>query len=321
MKVNHWENLKRSFTLAFKNKWLILIAVFLVSLSANTGNFNNSNNNSYSFNNNFRAPSQAGLINTTNALDNFFSTMKEDSVFGIFLLVVLIISLVILGIIIKIYSTNFAIGNFYYAIKEVDEDRNIDLTELSSISRKKVWDLFIAYLYSGAIFFTIILFIVTLISLSTLDTSGVALGISIVFSVIIGILATISFLFSSIYWEYLVLFRNKKGTEAVNLSFKYSLKFILDNFVMRSIQCLVGCGLGLGALVIYGIVLGILGLVLLAATGIFSISPITLIISLPLILILSLAILSIINVVAGIITLISGIFGYLFNRDILKEEE
>lgn len=333
MRVDFLKNIKRSFQITFKSKWLILLSVFVISVSAISQSFNlNSNNNSMGRGTvnqlnpinlittpNLNKP-QANLTpETTKAVENFTSSIAGDSVIGITLFITLIISLLIISIIIKVYASNFAVGNLFYGIKEIDEDREVKFDFLAEKSRLKVWNLFITSLISSLIFLVIILPFIIAIVVGIVQSN---LSFLIFLGALFGIIFLFIYSFTDIYLTYLVLFSNKSGFEAVSLSIKYAFKYFLENVVFRLTQYLLGCL----TCSVFGVISGIIGGFLALIFAVFIGTVVTggiagVLISSPFLVIALLAGTTALSFVSGVVHLFYSSYTYLFNRDLFKEEQ
>ena len=333
MRVDFIKNIKRSFEITIKSKWLILLSVFVISVSAlsQSGNFN-SNNQSKGRGpmnqvNPVNLTATPNLNNTqvnltpenTKAVENFASSIAGDSVLGITLFITLIISLLIISIIIKIYASNFAVGNLFYGIKEVDEDREVKFDFLAEKSRSKVWNLFIASLISTLIFLSIILPFIVAIVVGIFQPN---LSFLIFLGTLFGLIFLFIYSFTDIYLTYLVLFSNKSGFEAVSLSIKYAFKYFLENVVFRLTQCLLGCLTCSVILMLSGIIGGFLALIFALFIGTVVTGGIAgVLISTPFLVIAILAGTTILSLISGVVHLFYSSYTYLFNRDLFKEEQ
>ena len=338
MRVDFLKNIKRSFEITFKSKWLILLSVFVISVSAisQSGNFN-SNSTSQSRSSSSVNPispisPMTGIQNpslnqapvnikpeTTKAAENFVSSIAEDSVLGLTLFIILLISLIVISIIIKIYASNFAIGNLYYGIKEIDEDREVKFDVVGAMSRTKVWSLFVTTIISSLIFLAILLPFVITIIVGTIQPN---LSFLIFLGGFFAVIFLFIYSFTDIYLTYLVLFSNKSGFEAVSLSIKYSFKYFLENVVLRITQCLIGCLTCSVSAILTLIIGGFLALIVTVFIGtVFSGGVAGFLISAPFLIIALLLGGTLLTFVGAIVNLFYASFTYLFNKDLLKEEQ
>jgi len=335
VKVNHLEILKRSFILAFKNKWLILLAIFLTSITALSLNFGNSSQGNSNRLNNINQNLNLNL-NQQNynfqqvrrSFDNFISTVSIDSKLGLIFLFLLIISFSVLATIIKVYATNFAIGNLFYGIKEVDENRDISLTSISQLSREKVIILFLTYLISWLVYLlpfliSVILFFYSLsfLNFSLFGSTRVQDEFYIYFpaSILLFLIVYLSYSFTSINLEYLILLKNMKPFDAFKISFVNSIKNFVDNSIFETINCLGGCLFGTIVLTVTGVLSVILVLLVGGSISAINQAPWLFALSSPIIIFLALGILALATIASSIISLIFTIYKYLFNSELFKE--
>ncbi len=334
MKVNYGEIISKSFGMVFKSKWLVILASFAYISGALYSNQSISWLNLNFPNNTTQQNTFESFQTTTPSPDfyNVWNTIKFESYVNFIYFSILMIIIFSGLILLNFYITSYSPAALYYGISFLDEEDDIDLTEVSIRARKKVWKLFFTNLVATVIVTLVILFLLTLsitslffiFSSTNTYISVAAVILAIVLSILIAI-AFVIFSFPNYYLNYLVLFTNGKFFKNILNSYKYSYKYILDNFVRTIISTFFSLSFGLFSLVITIVVFFIVFapvpfIILLNPYPdgfLYGLSPFTLLFLLVGV-VFALQVIQLINSIIGIFFYT---FNYLFAKNILKNEQ
>jgi len=240
MKVDFGYLISRSLNLMFKNKWVVILASFAF--------MSGSLYSSQSF-------QWYGLVNNnyqTAEFNNFWNTIKFESVVN-FIYFSFLATIILSGtILLNFYITSYSTIALFYGISFADEEEDINLTEISIKSRKKVWELFFSNLVSTIFSTTVLaifgaLGITSLILMFTSNDTALSVISTISFFLFLTLFFAYYtiFYFSNFYLNYLVIFSEGKLFLKIIKSYKNSYKHIVENFVKSLVSILFYISFGI----------------------------------------------------------------------------
>jgi hypothetical protein len=334
MKVNYGEIISKSFGMMFKSKWLVILASFAYISGALYSNQSISWLN-LNFPNNTTQQNTFESFQTTATPSpdfyNVWNTIKFESYVNFIYFSILMIIIFSGLILFNFYISSYSPAALFYGISFLDEEEDIDLTEVSLRARKKVWKLFFTNLVA-TIIATIVIIVLLTLSITSLffifsSTNTYITVAAVILAIVLSILIAIAFVifsFPNYYLNYLVLFTDGKFFKNILDSYKYSYKYILDNFVRTIIATFFSLSFGIFSLVItlivfFTVFIPLPFIILLNPYPdgfLYGLTPFTLLF-LVIGIIFALQVIQLINSVIGIFFYT---FNYLFAKNILKNE-
>ncbi len=269
MTIDYSKILKKSWAVAWKNKWLWVCGLAVSSFSGRSFNFRNiaSNNNSPQPSpmpdfdptnvNDLKDKTSYVLGTATNTIKDWYSSIPTSQ---LILIGILFIALVLIGWVVVMVLRSWAKGALILGLEDAIGDKEVNLISISKYGLKYLKKLVILGLISGAMNF-VVSFAVTLglvlvfgifYYISTLiGTIGtillVLIGI-IEFLLLIYMMMVLTIL--SVYSERLVTIENYETWQAWKMALSLSRKYLIPTLTMGIVNSVVSFVVGFVTLIV-----------------------------------------------------------------------
>lgn len=261
--IDFGATMRRSWDLAWKNKWLWVYGLVIAALTGSSySSFNNSFNSSKS-----TKPSVNAQKIVNDAITFVTTWLKQVPPQTWALLVVGILLSIILGIIVRWVALAWAQGALIGGLNDADENKTVTLKTTTTYGIKSLKDLIIFSVISALIWLGIIVGFLAVFGLVALALSF-SKALMIVWLVTAGFLvlltifvASVLFAMISVYAQRLIVLEGIKPWDAWKKGLSLSKGNFLNTVLMGLLNSVVGCVVGCGTMVVIVVILGIPALV------------------------------------------------------------
>lgn len=330
--IGYGKIIKRSFEIAKKFKWLWIYGLVLgASFSSGGGGSGSSSSPLKNLPKNLPKeipkdlPQQTEKVlgETTNIIKDWFISIPASTwiLLGFTFLI-----LIILGIIISWILRSWAKAGLIHGTYDADQNQNVTLLSTSQKAIPKIKALIIYSLISFGFGILVIFGPMIIVGSGFLFLSLIPpinyiwLVLSGIAAVIFIVIAIVLFSITSIFAERLIVLKNYTPFNAWKKGLSFSKKQFIPSILMELINQVCGCGIGCVGLLIFAVVLGIPGLVILipAFSNGFHLPSPPAIIALLMFFILAIIIMQLIN---AIFTVFKYSNWNLFTQEFFKENQ